>query len=156
MFLLINTIWIRNLEMEIKNVIPCPLFQIGTLTMDSPKHTLRFFCTILWKNLSEVFGQPNIVDYKYNMLWIFAVKIELKEKYKIGVSFSGRQNYTNFKVILHFLFFFFLLFKDYIANSGTHRKPGMACTQCPTAISEDPSSLKQWVKIVLLSGLWEN
>ena len=107
MFLLINTIWIRNLEMEIKNVIPCPLFQIGTLTMDSPKHTLRFFCTILWKNLSEVFGQPNIVDYKYNMLWIFAVKIELKKKYKIGVSFSGRQNYTNFKVILHFFFFFF-------------------------------------------------
>lgn len=134
MFLLINTIWIRNLDMEIKNVIPCPLFQIGTLAMDSPKHTLRFFCTILWKNMSEVFGQPNIVDYKYTRLWIFVVKIELKEKYKIGVSFSGRQNYTNFKVILHF---FFLLFKDYIANSGTHRKPGMLV----------PSALLQYLKI---------
>ena len=63
-FLFINTIWIRNLEMEIKNVIPCPLFQIGTLAMDWPKHTFRFFCTILWKNLSEIFGQPIIVDYE--------------------------------------------------------------------------------------------
>lgn len=134
MFLLINTIWIRNLEMEIKNVIPCSLFQIGTLAMDSPKHTLRFFCTIFWKNLSEIFGQPIIVDYKYTMLWIFVVKIQLKEKYKIGVSFSGRQNYTIFEVILHFFFF---LFKDYIANNGIHRKPWMLV----------PSPLLQYLKI---------
>ena len=25
-----------------------------------PKSSFRFFCSILWKNLNELFGQPNI------------------------------------------------------------------------------------------------
>ena len=40
-----------------------------TYLLGWPKSSFGFFCTILWKNLNELLGQPNTINGSVGMSW---------------------------------------------------------------------------------------
>ena len=88
------------------------LFQVNQV-LGRPKSSFRFSCKMLWKNLNELLGQPNIYIYIYTFQVPFQVQgIEYRSLCYVHSTLTFPKFQRSWQ-LTHSFFFFSLLKKNY-------------------------------------------